>query len=302
MSTIKQLLEVTFEPLVFVFAVSNLFYMGLHARMPDVIAALKNKKAIALIIVWGWVLGPALAYLITMVLPLAEPYRITLLLCSLAPAAKYVPLMVDKARGDMNFTGALIPLVNVGIVVFMPLMGPLMVKGLTITAGDLAKPLLLSVFLPMMIGAAILHYAETAAQKILPAVKVVAQLTLVLIAVSGMVVYGREMIATAGSFSLLSITIFIVVMATITYRFGFGLKQNQRSAMSLVMLSRNSAAVLPALLAIPDLDPRILTMTILWGVLQMTFSPIVARIFGKLAGETIAGEYGMSAAHKETKK
>ena len=289
MSTVMQFLEVTFEPLVFVFAVSNLFYMGLHARMPDVIAALKNKKAIALIIVWGWVLGPALAYLITMVLPLAEPYRITLLLCSLAPAAKYVPLMVDKARGDMNFTGALIPLVNVGIVVFMPLIAPLMVTGLTITAGDLAKPLLLSVFLPMMIGAAILHYAETAATKILPAVKVIAQLTLVLILVSGIVVYGREMIATAGSFSLLSITIFIVVMATITYRFGFGLKQNQRSAMSLVMLSRNSAAVLPALLAIPDLDPRILTMTILWGVLQMTLSPIVATIFGKQAGKAVGG-------------
>ena len=206
------------------------------------------------------------------------------------PSRKYVPLMVGKARGDMSFTGALIPLVNVGTVVFMPLMAPLMVTGLTITAGDLAKPLLLSVFLPMMIGAAILHYAETAAQKILPAVKVVAQLTLVLILVYGIVLYGREMIATAGSFSLLSMTIFIVAMATITYRFGFGLKQNQRSAMSLVMFSRNSAAVLPALLAIPNLDPRILTMTILWGVVQMTLSPIAARIFGKQAGETVSGD------------
>jgi BASS family bile acid:Na+ symporter len=284
-----QFLEVTFEPLVFVFAVSNLFYMGLHAKMPDVIAALKNKKAIALIVVWGWVLGPALAYLITMVLPLAEPYKITLLLSSLAPAAKYVPLMVEKARGDMGFTGALVPLVNVGTVVFMPLMAPLMVTGLTITAGDLAKPLLLSVFLPMMIGAAILHYAETAAQKILPAAKVVAQLTLYLILVYGIVVHGREMIATAGSFSLLSITIFIVGMATITYRFGFGLKQNQRSVMSLAMLSRNSAAILPVLFAIPNLDPRILTMTILWGVLQITLSPIAARIFAKQAGKTVAG-------------
>ena len=298
MNEIMQFLEVTFEPLVFVFAVSNLFYMGLHAKMPDVIAALKNKKAIALIFVWGWVLGPALAYLITMVLPLAEPYRITLLLCSLAPAAKYVPLMVEKARGDMGFTGALIPLVNIGTVVFMPLMGPLFVKGLTVSAGDLAKPLFLTVFLSMALGAALLHYAESVATKILPAVKVIAKITVKLVGVFGAVIYAREMIATAGSFALLSITIFMVGMALITYRFGFGLKQNQRSVMSLAMLSRNSAAILPAVFAIPNLDPRILTMCIMWGVWQIVLSPIAARIFGRLAGKADL-ELSVPQAEKE---
>ena len=185
MSAVIQFLKVIFEPLVFVFAVSNLFYMGLQVKMPELIAALKNKKAIALIFVWSWVLGPALAYLITMVLPLAEPFKITLLLCSLAPAAKYVPLMVEKARGDMGFTGALIPLVNIGTVVFMPLMAPLMVKGLAVSAGDLAKPLFLTVFLSMALGAALRHYAESAATKILPAVKVIAKITVKLVGVFG---------------------------------------------------------------------------------------------------------------------
>ncbi len=107
MSEIMQFLEAAFTPLVFIFTVMNLFYMGLHVKMPDLIVGLKNKKAIALIIVWGWGLGPALAYLITLVLPLAEPFKIVLLLSSMAPAAKYVPLMVEKARGDMNFAGAI---------------------------------------------------------------------------------------------------------------------------------------------------------------------------------------------------
>jgi hypothetical protein len=37
--------------------------MGLQAKMDEVIAALKNKKFLALIFVWGWVLGPALGLL-----------------------------------------------------------------------------------------------------------------------------------------------------------------------------------------------------------------------------------------------
>ena len=73
MNALMQFLQSTFGPLVFLFTVSNLAAMGLQVRMPEVIRALRNKKSLALIFVWGWVLGPALGYLITKVLPLAEP-------------------------------------------------------------------------------------------------------------------------------------------------------------------------------------------------------------------------------------
>ena len=65
MSAVMQFLETTFGPLVFVFTVANLAAMGLQVRMPEVAAALRNKKSLALIFVWGWVAGPAFGYLIT---------------------------------------------------------------------------------------------------------------------------------------------------------------------------------------------------------------------------------------------
>ena len=161
MSAVMQFLQTTFGPLVFVFTVSNLAAMGLQVKMPEVIAALRNKKSLALIFVWGWVVGPAFGYLITKVLPLAEPYVVVVLLASLAPCAPFLQQMVGKARGDMGFAGALIPLVAVGTVVLMPLMAPLLIKGVTISTWALAKPLLLTILLPLMIGAAIRHYADT---------------------------------------------------------------------------------------------------------------------------------------------
>jgi hypothetical protein len=92
-----------------------------------------------------------------------------------------------------------------------------------------------------------------------------------------------------GSFALLSMTIFMVGMGLITYRFGFGLRQDQRSVMSLGMLTRNGAAVLIAALAIPNVDPRIITMTVMWVIWSLVLAAIVARIFAKLVGETVAG-------------
>ena len=99
---------------------------------------------------------------------------------SLAPCAPFLQQMVEKARGDMGFAGAFVPLVMVGTVVLMPLMGPLLIKGVTISTWALAKPLLLTILLPLMIGAAIRHYTGTAATRIFPAVKGLALLSTVL--------------------------------------------------------------------------------------------------------------------------
>jgi uncharacterized membrane protein len=84
---------------------------------------------------------------------------------------------------------------------------------------------------------------------------VIARIITVLMIAQCFVIYGREMLATAGSFALLAGTIFMAVMAVITYRFGFGLKQNQRSVMSIGMLQRNLGAILIAAFVIPNVDP-----------------------------------------------
>jgi BASS family bile acid:Na+ symporter len=286
MNTVTDLLQATFGPLVLLFTVSNLATMGLQVRLPEVMAALRNRKSLALIFVWGWVLGPALGYLITRVLPLEEPYVVVVLLASLAPCAPFLQQMVGKARGDVGFAGALIPLVAVGTVVLMPLMAPLLIKGVTISAPSLAKPLLLTILLPLIVGAAFRQSADTAATRMFPAVKGFAQATTLLTIVWCLVIYGPGMLDTAGSLALLSMTLFMVGMAILTYRFGFGMTQNQRSVMALGMGTRNVAAVLAAALAIPDADPRIVVMVVMWTLWSVVLAGIGAQVFARQAGKT----------------
>jgi BASS family bile acid:Na+ symporter len=172
-----QFLELLFPPLVFTFTASGMATMGLQSRVSAMIAAFKNKNAMALIIVWGWVVGPALAYLIAWGLPLAEPFVIGLLLYSLAPCAPFLPVMVGTARGDVSFAAALVPIVAVGTVVFMPLMGPMMIEGLMISGWGLAKVLLMYILIPLIFGAALRHFVDTAATKIFPVINVIAKIT-----------------------------------------------------------------------------------------------------------------------------
>lgn len=289
MDSAMQFLQATFSPLVLIFTVSNLAAMGLQVKVPDVVVALRNKKSLALIFMWGWVLGPSLGYVIAKVLPLAEPYVVVVLLTSLAPCAPFLQQMVGKARGDMAFAGALIPLVAIGTVVLMPVMAPLLIKGVTISTWSLAKPLLVTILLPLLIGAAIRYYAETGAAKIFPAVKAIAQLSTLATIVWCLLIYGRGMLNTAGELALGSMTLFMVGMALITYRFGFGMKQNQRSVMALGMGTRNVAAVLAAALAIPNADPRIVVMVIMWTLWSVVLAAIAAALFAKRASGVTVG-------------
>jgi len=285
MNDLIQLLEATFAPLVLLFTVSNLGAMGLQVNLPDVFVALRNKKSIALIFVWGWVVGPAFAYLLTTVLPLAQPYAIVVLLASLAPCAPFLQQMVVKARGDMGFTGAFIPLVVVGTVVLMPLMAPLLIKGLTINTMALAKPLVLTILVPLIIGAVIRHYADAAATRIFRAVKAIALLSTLATVVWCLMIYGPGMLDTAGSLALLSMTLFMVGMAVLAYRFGVGMRQSQRSVMALGMGTRNIAAVLAAALAIPDGDPRIAVMVVMWTLWSVVLAGIGAAFFARRADQ-----------------
>ena len=288
MSEIMQFIEATFKPLVLVFVLANMFNLGLQAKMGDVVDTFKNKKAMALIFVWGFVFGPALAYLITLVFPLAEPYVLAMLISSVAPMAPFFPISVEKARGDMSFANAFVPVVIVGTVVFLPLIGPLVIEGLTVSPLELASRLILTLLLPKAIGMAIRHYAGTVATKIFPAVNVLTKIITLVALTECVVIYGPPVVEMFGSFAFLAGTIFMVVMGLVSCRFGFGLKQNQRSVMSLGMMQRNMGGILIVLFAIPNVDPVVITFTIMWGVWSVPLSFIAARIFAKHAEKPVA--------------
>jgi hypothetical protein len=91
------------------------------------------------------------------------------------------------------------------------------------------------------------------------------------------------MLNAAGQLALLSMTLFMVGMGLITYRFGFGMKQNQRSVMALGMGTRNVAAVLAAALAIPNADPRIVVMVVMWTLWSVVLASIGAKLFARQA-------------------
>jgi BASS family bile acid:Na+ symporter len=275
--------QAVFQILVLLYTVTNMASLGLELSLRETMKSLRSARLVVLTLLWGWVVGPALAVLLTMIIPLAEPHALGLLVFSLAPVAPMVSLLARRARADMDFTAAVVPLAMLATVALLPLLAPLLLKGLTLSVWSLAKPLLVLVLLPLVACAAIKVYAPPVADKLFPMVKRLAGIST--LATLGFVVvfHFRDIVSTLGSYAIGAEVLFLLAIALVSYRFGFGLTQGQRSAMALAMATRNGAPMLAVFTAFPDQDPRTLVMILLSGPVPAIVAVPLAHLLASRA-------------------
>jgi len=160
-----------------------------------------------------------------------------------------------------------------------------MIKGLTVSAWAIAKPLLTLVLTPLVIGIALRVYAPPVAAKLFPVVKRIAGIFTLITLVLVLALYGKGMLNSMGSFAIGAQLLFLCGMALVSYKVGFGLKQEQRSIMALGMGTRNIAAVFAVLMAIPNPDSRLVVMIVLVVPLSVIVAFVAARLFAAQAGK-----------------
>ena len=276
-----EILPILLKITLVVYITGSLLGMGLRLKLHEAFKGLRNLPFVTQVVIWGFVLGPALAYLLTLIIPLAKPYAIGLILLGMVPGAPFLPMIVDRARGDLGYTAAFMLLAAVLLVVYMPLMVPIAFKGLTVDAWTIAKPLLILVLVPMVIGMAILGSSAPLASRLYPFVKNLTDVATLAMLVLCVFVYGKGFMASAGSFALGTQIVFFSIIIVASYGLGFGLKPHQQSVLTLGVTTRNLGAALAPLFSIPDVDPRSIIMVVLAIPTQLTFGWITATWFSR---------------------
>ena len=118
-------------------------------------------------------------------------------------------------------------------------------------------------------------------EKLFPVVKKIGGIFLLIGLVLTLVIYGRDMLGTVGSFAPGAQVLFFVAITAISYKIGFGLEQQQRSAMALGMCTRNIAAVFAVYFGITDPPPGLFVMAALVVPLAAIVAMAAARLFAR---------------------
>ena len=183
----------------------SLLELGLQLELRQTVVGVRNPRFALLTLLWGFVLGPALAVLLARVLSLDEPYAIGLTVMSMLPGAAYLSMLVGLARGDVGYSASALLLTCLGVVVFVPMVLPQVVPGISVTAWAIAKPLIGLVLVPFVVGLAIRQRSERVAGKIHPIIKKIAFIALMACLVLTVLLFAKGVLLSAGSRALLAL-------------------------------------------------------------------------------------------------
>jgi predicted Na+-dependent transporter len=268
---------------VFVFLVTSMLGSGLGLTMQRLLAPLHEGRMVLLALGLNFIIAPALAWFVTMIIPLAPGHAIALLLLGGAAGAPFVPKLVQVAREDPVLAAAVMVLLTVGTIVFMPLALPLMISGLKADPWAIARPLVLLILLPLALGILIRSCAEAFAIRIGPWLARISNGSLLLLFVLLVGLNIPALIGVLGSGTILAGIIFVTALFAVSWIFGAAVPP-ARGVLALASSARNfGAALVPAASSFDD--PSIMVALIVNAILGIVFSFLAAGWMRKKTSE-----------------
>jgi BASS family bile acid:Na+ symporter len=279
-----------------IFMVGNLLEVGLRLQVSEALGALRNVRFLVTSLLLCFVLGPALAVLLTKIIPLAEPYALGLVFLGMAPCTPALPIMVRKAGGSLAYMSAFMMVAFVGTVLLMPFMVPLLAKGFTADPWTIAKPLLFFIAIPLVIGIVIRRAAETVAEKAAPIVKKVTGLGTIILCADLIWLYRVELFSAVGTYAIGTQILYYALLGFASYLLGFGLSYEKKAPMTLGICTRNVGPAIAPLFAVPGTPQGAITMCILAIFLGAILSGFAAAALLKRFGAPAGGPAAAQSA------
>ena len=266
-----------------IFMAGNLLAMGLQLHLREALNGLQDLRFAAWSLIYGFILVPALAVVLTQIIPLELPYAAGLMLLAMTPCAPFLPMVVEVARGDMAFAAAFMLLSSIVTIFYLPLAVPFLVTDLNIDSWSIAKPLLLLQLAPLVVGVAVRRFRPAWADHLHPPIKAVnTTATLAMLALC-LISYGMGFINAIGTYAIGTQVVFFALLTSLPPLLSPGLRQDQKSVLSLGLCTRNLGAAFAPLFAAPGVDQRMVVMVALAVPMQVLFAFSAAKYFARHA-------------------
>jgi BASS family bile acid:Na+ symporter len=262
------------------FIITSMLAMGLSLTVKQIMDPLRNVKVVLLALLANFVLVPALAYLITVVIPLDDGLATGLIIVGTAAGAPFLPKLVQVAKGNAAFSVGLMTLLMVVTVIYLPIVLPLLLPGASVNPWDIAQSLIFSMLLPLGIGLFIKARYEETAESLQPHMSQISSLAIVLMLVTILLLEFSTIIGTIGTGGLLAAVIFVGGSLLIGLLLG-GSGAGMRSVMGLGTAQRNLSAAMLVAAQNFSADANVLIMVMLVAILGLILLGVVAGEMGK---------------------
>ncbi len=265
--------------------------MGLTLTPADFKRIIERPRDVLIGSAAQWVIMPAAAYLLVVVLGLPWEIGVGLILVGAAPGGTASNVMTYLGRGDVALSVTITSVTTLAAPLVMPAWVVLLAgEQITVTFAEMAEEIVLIVLIPVIAGLTLRYlldqYAPTAAKaglSIFPAISVAAIVAIVA-AVVGLNV---ENILTASAVVFLAVILHNGVGLGSGYGIGrlTGMAEDRSRACAFEVGMQNSG--LAVALAVAFFDPIAALIPALFSVWHNVSGPALANYFTRIDGEPV---------------
>lgn len=260
-----------------VFVVSSMLAVGLSLSIAQILDPLRNGRLVALALLANFVLMPLAAIVIARLLRLDQPLAVALLLLGTAAGAPFLPKLAGIVKGSLAFAVGLMVLLMVLTVGYMPLVLPLLLKGVSVDAMKIARSLVLLMLVPLAIGLVVRSRYVQVAGRAAALLNRVSTVSLVLMIVLQLVTNVRNILDLFGTRGVLASVLFLLVGFGLGWLLG-GPAHETKGVLALGTAQRNIAAAL-VVGGQNFTDPRVVVMVVVVAVVGMfVLMPLAKRV------------------------
>jgi BASS family bile acid:Na+ symporter len=234
--------------------------MGMSLTVKQIMDPLRNVRLVGLVLVGNFVLVPALAWLLTAILPMGQPQVTAIILVGACAGAPFLPKLAQMSKGNLALSVGLMVLLMVVTIFYAPVVLPLLLPGVQVDVAAIAQSLILLMLLPLAIGLLVMWRYATVAAEWQPHLSQASTYSLMVLIVAALLLQFRNVIGAIGSWMILGTLLLAVGALVIGYLLSFGSDLPNRKVAALGTGQRNLSAALLVGASLGDAETLVMTL------------------------------------------
>jgi len=206
--------------LVFAFVVVNMLALGMELTVRKIVEPLRDVGLTVKALIASFVLVPLTAYLLVTSLRLEHGLALGLVLLACSAGDPFVTKLTQAAKGDKPYSLAVMAMLSIVTVVYMPIVVPLLLAGTKVDAVEIAKPLVVLSIVPLLIGLGLRARVARLAERWAPRLDRLASILIYAAVALFAVVHYADIAASLGSHAILAAVILVSTAVVYGYLLG----------------------------------------------------------------------------------
>ncbi len=289
----QEVFNIIYNGFLYLFMITTFLSMGMGYTVAQLTEPLKRYSLMTRAVILNIILIPAVAYVLTLLVPVDEVVVTGIILVAICPAAAFGPKLAQMEKGDVPYGISSMFLLAILSMVTIPISATLLLPGdFSLSPSVILRTLILFELIPLTVGLGLRARYSELAETWQPSVSQTSSISLMVVIVLMVVSQISAVISLLGSMVLLVAVLLVGSSLIMGYFIGGPATETKRVTATTGAVRNNAVALV---LAAP-LEPLVTVVAFVYALLAVAGGALAAGEWAKRGKDKVTAEDELNSA------